>query len=350
MLVVMRTDASEEEIQGVLDRLKEVNLEGHLSAGQERTVIGAVGRVVDPEIRTAMGTMAGVESVVPISRPYKLSGREFKPRDTVIEVGGVRIGDGNFVVMAGPCSIENEEHIVKTARAVKEAGAHVLRGGAFKPRTSPYSFRGLGEQGLQHLATAREETGLPVITEVMSIMEVETVARYADILQIGARNMQNFNLLDEVGLVRKPAMLKRGLSGTIEEWLLAAEYIMSKGNHEVILCERGIRTFETATRNTLDLAAVALVKRMSHLPVISDPSHGTGRWQLVEPMAKASIAVGADGLMVEVHPSPDHALSDGAQSLTFDNFARLLQRLQPVGLAVDRPLAPRPGELAGAPA
>ena len=258
----------------------------------------------------------------------------------------MRIGDGNFVVMAGPCSIENEEHMVTTARAVKAAGGHILRGGAFKPRTSPYSFRGLGEEGLKHLATAREETGLPVITEVMSIADVETVARYADILQIGARNMQNFNLLDEVGLVRKPAMLKRGLSGTIEEWLLAAEYIMAKGNHEVILCERGIRTFETATRNTLDLAAVALVKRMSHLPVISDPSHGTGRWQLVEPMAKASIAVGADGVMIEVHPSPDHALSDGAQSLTFENFERLMRTLESLGDAVGRPAAPQPGALA----
>ena len=346
MLVIMQTDASDEEVQGVLTRLKEANLEGHLSAGEERTVIGAVGRVVDPDMRTAMGTMPGVERVVPISRPYKLAGREFKPSDTVIDVGGVRIGDGNFVVMAGPCSIENEEHMVTTARAIKAAGGHILRGGAYKPRSSPYSFRGLGEEGLKHLAAAREETGLPVITEVMSINEVEIVARYADILQIGARNMQNFNLLDEVGLMRKPAMLKRGLSGTIEEWLLAAEYIMSKGNHEVILCERGIRTFETATRNTLDLASIALVKRMSHLPVISDPSHGTGRWQLVEPMSKASVAVGADGLMVEVHPSPDHALSDGAQSLTFENFDKLMQVLEPVGVAVGRPLAPRPGELA----
>lgn len=340
----MRTDATEEEVQCVLDRLKEANLEGHLSTGEERTVIGAVGRVVDPEIRSAVGAMTGVDQVVPISRPYKLSGREFKPSDTIIDVGGVRIGDGNFVVMAGPCSIEDEEHMVSTARSVKASGGHILRGGAFKPRTSPYSFRGLGEEGLKHLATAREETGLPVITEVMSITDVETVARYADILQIGARNMQNFNLLDEVGLVRKPAMLKRGLSGTIEEWLLAAEYIMSKGNHEVILCERGIRTFETATRNTLDLAGVALVKRMSHLPVVSDPSHGTGRWQLVEPMAKASVAVGADGLMIEVHPSPDHALSDGAQSLTFENFDKLMRSLETVGGAVGRPPAPLPGQ------
>ena len=350
MLVVMRSDATQEEVQAVLTRLKEANLQGHLSAGEERTVIGAVGRVVDPEIRTALGTMAGVESVIPISRPYKLSGREFKPSDTVIEVGGVRLGGGHFVVMAGPCSVEGEEQMLSTATAVAASGAHILRGGAFKPRTSPYSFRGLGEEGLRYLAAARDQTGLPVITEIMSINDVEVVARYADILQIGARNMQNFNLLDEVGLVRKPVMLKRGLSGTIEEWLLAAEYIMSKGNHEVILCERGIRTFETATRNTLDLAGVALVKRLSHLPIVSDPSHGTGRWQLVEPMAKASLAVGADGLMVEVHPNPDHALSDGAQSLTFENFTNLMRALEPIGHAVGRPLAPPPPAPAGAPA
>ncbi len=342
MIVVMQENATEAQVQAVLDRLREAGLEGHRSGGAERAVIGAVGRVVDPEIRTALGTMAGVDSVVPISRPYKLAGREFKPRDTVIDVGGVRIGDGHFIVMAGPCSIESEEHMVSTARAVAAAGAHILRGGAFKPRSSPYAFRGLGEEGLKHLAAAREATGLPVITEVMSVRDVEAVARYADILQIGARNMQNFILLDEVGLVRKPVMLKRGLSATIEEWLLAAEYIMAGGNHEVILCERGIRTFETATRNTLDLAAIALVKRLSHLPVVSDPSHGTGRRDLVEPMARASAAVGADGLMVEVHPSPDHALSDGAQSLTPAMFAELMARLAPVAAAVGRPLAPRP--------
>ena len=341
MLVVMQSTAGEEQIRAVLERLKEASLQGHLSTGAERTVIGAVGRVVDPEIRTAIGTMPGVDSVVPISRPYKLAGREFKPRDTIIEVGGVRIGDGAFVVMAGPCSVESEEYIVNTARAVAAAGAHILRGGAFKPRTSPYAFRGLGEDGLKHLATARAETGLPVITEVMSVTDVDLVARYADILQIGARNMQNFNLLDEAGRTRRPVMLKRGMSGTVEEWLLAAEYIMAHGNHEVILCERGIRTFETATRNTLDLTAIALVKRLSHLPVISDPSHGTGRWQLVEPMARASVAVGADGLMVEVHPNPDHALSDGAQSLTFENFAALMRNLEPIAQAVKRPLAPQ---------
>ncbi len=342
MLIVMRMGATDEQVRGVLDRLKEVNLEGHLSPGKERVVIGAVGVIGDPDIRAAMSRLDGVEEVIAISRPYKLTGREFQPEDTVIEVGGVRIGGGSMVVMAGPCSIENEAHMVRTAEAVAAAGAQVLRGGAFKPRTSPYAFRGLGEEGLQHLAAARDATGLPVITEVMETRDVELVARYADILQIGTRNMQNFMLLDEVGLAGKPVMLKRGLSATIDEWLLAAEYIMAKGNRNVILCERGIRTFETSTRNTLDLSAIPVVKRLSHLPIVSDPSHGTGHWYLVEPMARASMAVGADGLMIEVHPSPDHALSDGPQSLTFENFDSLMRSLERVGEAVGHPLAPPP--------
>ncbi len=342
MLVVMKQDATDDDVKGVLARLKDANLEGHLSPGEERVVIGAVGVINDPDIRPAVSRMSGVEEVIAISRPYKLTGREFQPEDTVIEVGGVTIGDGSMVVMAGPCSIENEAHMVETARAVRDAGAQIIRGGAFKPRTSPYAFRGLGEEGLYHLATAREETGLPVITEVMSERDVEVVARHADILQIGTRNMQNFTLLDEVGLTRKPVMLKRGLTATIDEWLLAAEYIMAKGNREVILCERGIRTFETATRNTLDLSAIPVVKRLSHLPIVSDPSHGTGHWYLVDPMARASMAVGADGLMLEVHPSPDHALSDGPQSLTFENFADLMESLARVGEAVGRPLANPP--------
>ena len=342
MLVVMKQDATDDEVKGVLARLKEANLEGHLSPGEERVVIGAVGIIVDPDIRPAVSRMAGVEEVIAISRPYKLTGREFQPEDTVIDVGGVTIGDGAMVVMAGPCSIENEEHMVATARAVRAAGAQIIRGGAFKPRTSPYAFRGLGEEGLRHLAAAREETGLPVITEVMSERDVEVVARYADVLQIGTRNMQNFTLLDEVGLTRKPVMLKRGLTATIDEWLLAAEYIMAKGNREVILCERGIRTFETATRNTLDLSAIPVIKRLSHLPIVSDPSHGTGHWYLVEPMARASMAVGADALMIEVHPSPDHALSDGPQSLTFENFEELMESLERIGEAVGRPLAAQP--------
>ena len=348
MLLVMRSDATDEEIKGVLDRLKEENLEGHLSTGENQTVIGAVGQILDPDIRSAMSRMSGVEEVITISSPYKLTGRTFQEEPTVIEVGGVRIGGGAMVVMAGPCSIENEEHMVSTAKAVKAAGAQIIRGGAFKPRTSPYAFRGLGEEGLKHLAAARDETGLPVITEVMSVRDVELVAGYADILQIGARNMQNFNLLDEVGLTRQPVMLKRGLTATIEEWLLAAEYIMAKGNRDVILCERGIRTYETATRNTLDLSAVPVVQRLSHLPVVSDPSHGTGHWYLVEPMARASMAVGADGLMVEVHPSPDHALSDGPQSLTFDNFAELMGSLRTMGEAIGHPLAAQPRTAAAA--
>lgn len=342
MLIVMSSDATDDDVQGVLARLRSENLDGHLSRGHHQTVIGAVGEVIDPDIRSAMSRMSGVEEVIAISRPYKLTGRDFHPIDTVIEVGGVKIGDGSMVVMAGPCSIENEDHMVNTALAVAGHGAQILRGGAFKPRTSPYAFRGLGEEGLRHLATARDVTGLPVITEVMETRDVELVARYADILQIGTRNMQNFMLLDEVGLTRKPVMLKRGLSATVEEWLLAAEYIMSKGNHEVILCERGIRTYETATRNTLDLSAIPVVKRLSHLPIVSDPAHGTGHWYLVEPMARASMAVGADGLMVEVHDNPDHALSDGPQSLTYDNFGRLMESLEKVGEAVGHPLAPKP--------
>ena len=338
----MEAHATDDDVKGVLARLKEANLEGHLSPGEERVVIGAVGVITDPDIRPAVSRMSGVEEVIAISRPYKLTGREFQSEDSVVDVGGVKIGDGSLAVMAGPCSIENEEHMVETARAVRDAGAQIIRGGAFKPRTSPYSFRGLGEEGLRHLAAAREETGLPVITEVMSERDVEIVARYADVLQIGARNMQNFTLLDEVGLTRKPVMLKRGLTATIDEWLLAAEYIMAQGNRDVILCERGIRTFETATRNTLDLSAIPVIKRLSHLPVVSDPSHGTGHWYLVEPMARASMAVGADGLMVEVHPSPDHALSDGPQSLTFENFAELMLSLERVGEAVGRPLAAQP--------
>jgi 3-deoxy-7-phosphoheptulonate synthase len=282
--------------------------------------------------------------VVRISKPYKLSSREFQPSDTVVRVGNVSIGAGQTVVMAGPCSVESEEQVVKTAKAVQAAGAHLLRGGAFKPRTSPYSFRGYGEDGLKMLATARAETGLPVITEVLSVRDVDLVAEHADILQIGARNMQNFILLEEAGRTGKPVVLKRGLSSEIEEWLLAAEYILATGNRNLILCERGIRTFETATRNTMDVSAVPLVKRLSHLPVIADPSHGTGKWYLVEPLAMASVAAGADGLLIEVHPNPDHALSDGAQSLTFNNFERMMRRVAVVGDAVGRPLHSPSGE------
>jgi 3-deoxy-7-phosphoheptulonate synthase len=336
----MDTQASQEDVQHVVARLQELGLEGHVSVGVERTVIGVVGRSdrIPPELQNMLETLPNVAEVLQINRQHRLVGREFQRDDTVIDVG-VRIGGGEVVVMAGPCSIEDEEHIVETARAVKEAGAHVLRGGAFKPRTSPYAFRGLGEEGLRHLATARQVSGLPVITEVMTVRDVDLVARYADILQIGARNMQNFVLLDELGKVRKPVMLKRGIAGEIQEWLLAAEYIMAQGNRQVILCERGIRTYESMTRNTMDISAIPLVKRLSHLPVVADPSHGTGKWYLVEPMSMAAVAAGADGLIIEVHPSPDHALSDGAQSLTFENFARLMERVGTVGAAIGRPLA-----------
>jgi 3-deoxy-7-phosphoheptulonate synthase len=341
MIVVMHPAASEEDIAHVLERLAELSLTGHVSTGVERTVIGVVGptSAIPPSLQDMLETLTGVEEVLQVAQPYRLAGRTFKKHDTVIEVGGVSIGGGETVVMAGPCSIESEDHVVDTARAVRAAGAHILRGGAFKPRTSPYAFRGLGEEGLRHLATARQETGLPVITEVMTVRDVDLVAQHADILQVGARNMQNFILLDEIGKVKRPVMLKRGLAGEIQEWLLAAEYIMAQGNHQVMLCERGIRTFETMTRNTMDISAIPLAKRLSHLPVIADPSHGTGKWYLVEPMAMAAVAAGADGLMIEVHPSPDHALSDGAQSLTYENFGTLMVKLAAVGKATGKPLA-----------
>jgi 3-deoxy-7-phosphoheptulonate synthase len=347
MMVIMRKGYTEEELTGILKRLEEVGLSGHTILGVERTVVGVVGQVY-PGLADDLETMPGVDDIVPISKPYKLASREFKPDNTTIKVGDVVIGGGRTVVMAGPCAVESEEQLMATAQAVKAAGAHILRGGAFKPRTSPYSFRGLEEKGLQILKAAREETGLPIITEVMTVRDVELVARHADILQIGARNVQNFFLLEEAGRVGKPVLLKRGFASTVEDWLLSAEYIISQGNRDVILCERGIRTFETATRNTMDLSAIPLVKRLSHLPVVSDPSHGTGKWYLVEAMAMASIAAGADGLLVEVHPNPDRALSDGAESLTFENFRRLMERAKAVSEAMSRPLADPSASRAGA--
>jgi 3-deoxy-7-phosphoheptulonate synthase len=347
MMVILRKGHTDQELTDILKRLEEVGLSGHTIVGVERTVVGVVGQVY-PGLADDLETMPGVDDIVPISKPYKLASREFKPDNTTIKVGDVVIGGGQTVVMAGPCAVESEEQLMATAQAVKAAGAHILRGGAFKPRTSPYTFRGLEEKGLQILKAAREETGLPVITEVMTVRDVELVARYADILQIGARNVQNFFLLEEVGRVGKPVLLKRGFASTVEDWLLSAEYIISQGNREVILCERGIRTFETATRNTMDLSAIPLVKRLSHLPVVSDPSHGTGKWYLVEPMAMASIAAGADGLIVEVHPNPDRALSDGAESLTFENFRRLMERAKAVSEAMSQPLAKASASQAGA--
>jgi 3-deoxy-7-phosphoheptulonate synthase len=338
MIVVMHVSSTEQDIDGVLNRLNELGLRGHLSRGAERTVIGVVGQVF-PELADELGVLSGVEDVVRVSRPYKLPSREFHPQDTVIRVGEVVIGQGAVVVMAGPCAVESEEQVMTTARAVKAGGGHILRGGAYKPRTSPSAFRGMGEDGLRILAQARAETGLPVISEVMDTREVELVARYADILQIGSRNMGNYALLEEVGRVGRPVMLKRGMYARIDEWLGAAEYIMNQGNPQVMLCERGIRTFETETRNTMDINAIPVLKHLSHLPVIGDPSHATGRRYLVEPVALASLAAGADGLMVEVHPSPDHALSDGAQSITFDSFRQLMERVRIIAAAVGRSVA-----------
>jgi 3-deoxy-7-phosphoheptulonate synthase len=343
MLVVMKKDYQESELQGVLKRIQDLGCQGHLSKGVERTVIGVVGQT-HPDMRETLELLPGVEDVVPISKPFKLSSREFKPEDTVLKVGGLSIGGGELVVIAGPCAVETEEQVLATARAVRAAGAHILRGGAFKPSTSPYSFRGLGEEGLKILALARRETGMPLITEVMTPQDVELVAKYADILQVGARNMQNFILLDEVGKVNKPVMLKRGMSATIQEWLLSAEYILSQGNRQLMLCERGIRTFETYTRNTMDISAIPIIKKLSHLPIIADPSHGTGKWYLVSPLAVAAVAAGADGLMIEVHPTPDTALKDGAQSLTFENFGRLMAQVAPVVAAMGRRLAVSPAK------
>ncbi len=328
MIIVMKTESQDREIADVLARLDNLGLKGHLSRGVERTVIGVVGvTAAVPDLRERLSMIPGVEDVVPISKPYKLASREFKPEDTVIKVGGVKIGGNEVVVMAGPCAAETREQVMSTARAVKAAGASILRGGAFKPSTSPYSFRGLGEEGLKLLAEAKEETGLPLITEVLTPDDVELVVRYADILQVGARNMQNFILLDEVGRANKPVMLKRGMSATIQEWLLAVEYILSQGNRQVILCERGIRTFETYTRNTMDVSAIPIIHKLSHLPIVADPSHGTGKWYLVAPLALAAVAAGANGLMIEVHPTPDTALKDGAQSLTFEHFQDLMRQL-----------------------
>ncbi len=333
MIVVMRTTCTQEEIDGVRKRIKERGFGEHLSQGMERTVIGVVGQTF-PELKDELEALPGVLEVVPITKPYKLSSREFQPEDTVIRLDDVAIGGKELVVMAGPCSVESEEQVMTTARSVKEAGAKVLRGGAFKPRTSPYSFQGLGVHGLRLLAEAGREAGLKVITEVMALEDVDLVAQYADILQVGARNMQNYRLLDEVGKPQKPVMLKRGFSCTYEEWLLAAEYILASGNERVMLCERGIRTFEQYTRNTLDITAIPVIHSLSHLPIIVDPSHGTGRWNLVIPMSLAAVAAGADGLIVEVHPNPEKALSDSAQTLSLENFQRLMDQVEGIARLV----------------
>ena len=335
MIVVMKKNATERQIAKVVGKIRDNGLKAHISKGKILTIIGIIGderKVPESQIRA----MEGVEKIMPVLSPYKLVSRDFHPHNRIISVDGVRIGSDDVVVMAGPCSVESKEQIIETARLVKKAGAKVLRGGAFKPRTSPYSFQGLGEEGLKLLKKAKEETGLPIITEVMDTRNVPLVCKYADILQIGARNMQNYDLLKEVGKCMHPVLLKRGLSATINEWLMSAEYIMSEGNHNVILCERGIRTFENYTRNTLDLNAVPAVKELTHLPVIVDPSHGTGRYTLVGPMSRAAVAAGADGLLIEVHPNPEKSVSDADQTISTKKFAKLMEELKLIANAIGR--------------
>ncbi len=324
MIIVMKPGASQAELDHILSKVKELGFQPHPIVGTERTVIGCVGDEREKSQLQALESADGVESVMPILKPFKLASKDWKKEKSVVKVGSLSIGNNQFVVMAGPCSVETREQIISTAEIVKSAGAQILRGGAFKPRTSPYSFQGLEEEGLKLLAEAREKTGLPFVTEVITPTDVPLVAKYADILQIGARNMQNFALLKEVGRIRKPVLLKRGMSSTLKELLMSAEYIMSQGNYDVMLCERGIRTFEDYTRNTCDLSAVPALKELSHLPVIVDPSHGTGVRSLIPPVSKAAVAVGADGLIIEVHPKPEEAYSDGAQSLRPDQFRKLM--------------------------
>lgn len=337
-IIVLNRNATEKDIRHILKKLESKGLKATISKGTERTVIGVIGDTsnITEEEENAVRVMRGVEDVMRILKPYKLASRDFKAYDTVIKIKGKVIGGKKIQVIAGPCAVENKTMLMAIAEKVKAAGASFIRGGAYKPRTSPYSFQGLGEEGLRYLAEAGKKTGLPVVTEVMDPRDLDTVLKYSDIVQIGARNMQNFRLLLEVGMRHKPVLLKRGLSATIREWLMAAEYIMSKGNHEVILCERGIRTFENATRNTLDLSAVPVLHQKTHLPVVVDPSHGVGKWDIVPPMAKAAVAAGADGLLIEVHPNPEEAMSDGAQSLRPDAFKRLMAELKPIATAVGR--------------
>ncbi len=327
MIVNMKRSATDAEIDHVIERIKECGFQAHVVRGEERTIIGAVGSSGRRAEIDALKAAPGVAEVIQISQPFKLVGRQLRNQPTVVDVCGVKIGGGDLVVAAGPCSVESREQLLETARSVKASGANMLRGGAYKPRTSPYDFQGLGVEALRFLKEASEETGLPIVTEVMSEGDVEVVAEYADMLQVGARNMQNFSLLRKLATVPKPILLKRGPSATVKEWLLAAEYLLAGGNNDVVLCERGIKTFETSTRNTLDLAAVALVKELSHLPVLADPSHGTGLRSLIVPMSKASVGAGADGLIIEVHPCPERALSDGPQSLDLPGFQILMNEL-----------------------
>ncbi len=344
MMIIMRAGANQQQISSVIERIETNGLHAHLSTGDERTVIGAIGdkRAVFQTLQEQFMHMPGVDRVLQITRPYKLASREFKPENTTFALDGVKIGGDEVIIMAGPCSVENRSQLLETAIAVREAGAHVLRGGAYKPRTSPYAVQGLGEKGLEMLAEAREITGMPVVTEVMSPEQIPLVTRYADILQIGARNMQNYALLNAAGESQYPVLLKRGMMSTVDELLMAAEYILANGNGRVILCERGIRTFETSTRNTTDINAVPVLKALTHLPVVLDPSHSTGNWAYVSAVARAGIAAGADGLIIEVHPHPDEALSDGGQSLKPERFANLVEQIKAIAQAVGRSLAPIP--------
>ena len=327
MVVIMNADAAQADIEGVIQAIEEKGLEAKVMEGAHQKIVGVIGDKTKLAA-TPLDAMHGVETTVAISKSYKLASREFHPASTVVDIRGIKIGDGTPVVMAGPCAVESREQLLETAQLVKEGGAQFIRGGAYKPRTSPYAFQGLEEEGLKYLAEAREKTGLAVVTEVTVVEAVDTVAAYADLLQVGARNMQNFGLLKAVGRAGKPVMLKRGLAATIDEWLNAAEYIMNEGNPNVILCERGIRTYETYTRNTFDISAIPAIKHLSHLPIIADPSHGTGKWRMIKPVSLASIAAGADGLIIEVHPNPARALSDGPQSLTPENYRDLMASVQ----------------------
>ncbi len=335
MIIVLRPDATESQTKHIIEKVESLGLKAVVSKGVERTIIGVIGEE-DVLRAQPLEVFPGVEKVMPVLAPYKLVSRDFKPADTVVEVNGIKIGAEKIVVMAGPCAVEDYELLLEIAESVKKYGATILRGGAFKPRTSPYSFQGLGEEGLKYLKEVGKKTGLMVVTEVMDLRDIELVSRYADIIQIGARNMQNFNLLKEAGVSKKPVLLKRGMMSTIKEFLMSAEYILSNGNFNVILCERGIRTFEDYTRNTMDISAVPIIKRLSHLPIIVDPSHGTGRWELVEPLSKAAIAAGSDGLIIEVHSKPEEALSDGVQSLLPDRFEHLMGEIRKIAKAVGR--------------
>ncbi len=330
MIIVMKPNANKSSVKEIIDIVENKGLQVHLSEGSEVIIIGVIGDK-SKLVNSNLELLEGVDKIVPVTESYKLANKKFNAEPSIIQVGNVQIGGNKLIMIAGPCAIESEEQIYESARAVKQAGAQILRGGAYKPRTSPYSFQGLGEEGLKMMAAAKKETGLAAVCEVTSLEAVETAVKYVDMLQVGARNMQNFYLLKEVGKTNIPVMLKRGLSATIDEWLNAAEYIMSEGNSNVILCERGVRTFETSTRNTLDISAIPVIREKSHLPIIIDPSHASGRRSYIEPLSKASIAAGADGLMIEVHPNPANALSDGPQSLTPKAFTALCENLRPYG-------------------